>query len=795
MFSYEFNGQNPKFLTSNGFKNNHFYSSQERIFFYENTKFLWKELMKINTTYIMKTKDISLIEPYVENILYTKLKIDDIDLLSNEYIIQLVILIQLTGQYLVYTQKRLEFENQELREKIYELEVNMKDSEKYQTIIDNLNRQNQEKDFMIKTYQNMMSNRNGITSLKNINNGNDVIENKTHNENKNILKNKKEGKIYYCKICSGKGFYTKKLLDEHIQRRHYEIIDIESNNDYQEEKEIEIINNNYKEIFDKKINALKEYFEKMVQQSKEANEFNLLNKKFDFLSNQIILQNTAKINNNNQNGICENCKRNINDLSKKNLPVNKKEQNIKEKNKLELENAKEINKLKEESNRQVEINNELNKILKERNNEIEKLKIQMKNMNNLNNMNPSNINKETTVKKTVINEKTYMFLNNNENEEKQREFNLLNSNENKNNNDIKKSDSYKNDFIPFNGNSSNDNNNVLKNQLSYNGNDKIFTNTGDTDQDNLNKMKEIQNQKDIDNGNIKININNEKKNSNEQNKLKDKNKNVINETDEKKDEKNPFKTDIVEKNQKSNNVQEESDLKKEENINLSLLQKKIIKRDEEFYNQKINDDEIEEEYKKINEITLKYKNDNEKNEKLEQIVQNNIEDKNLDELIGTYERNKNNNVKGKDIYRIIGLDKILEEYNIYKATKNKNNIPDNKYKDEINNTPGNEGDINNVNNNNKRQYSLKSSNIEDTKVKQTINVDENKNYYSRQNSNITHSNPRISNPRLSTQNEKINEDKINELENSNEMVKENEKKKTGIIQNSIINYDLTQSNF
>jgi hypothetical protein len=419
-------------------------------------------------------------------------------------------------------------------------------------------------------------------------------------------------------------------------------------------------------------------------------------------------------------------------------------------------------------------------------------------MNNLNNMNPSNINKETTVTKTFINEKTYMLFNNNDNEEKQKDFNLLGNNENKSNNDIKKSDSFKNDFIPFNGNNNNDNNNALNNQFSYNGNDKIFTNTGDTDQDKLNKMKEIQNQKDnrppnIDNGNINININNEKENSNEQNKFIGKNKNMINEIDEKKDEKNPFNTDIVEKkSQKSINIQE-SDLKKEENINLNLLQEKIIKRDEEFYKQKIKGDEIEEEYKKINEIPLNYKNDNEKDEKLEQILRNNIEDNNLDELIGTYEKNKNNNVKGKDIYRIVGLDKILEEYNAYKAEKNKDNISDNKYNDEINNTPGNEVDINNVNNNNKRQ--LKTSNIKDTEVKPTINVDESKNYYSRKNSEITHSNQRISNPRLSTQNEKSIENKKNELENSNEMIKENEKKKTGIIQNSIINYDLTQSNF
>ena len=207
MNSLEFNEQNPDLLNTNGLRtNNNLLFSQDIIFFYENTKFLWKELMKINSTYIMKSKDISLLEPYVENILYSRLIPDDIDLLSNEYIVQLVTLLQLTGQYLAYTQKKLEFENQELRDNINELEINLKDNEKCQNLIDNLNRQNQEKDFLIKTYQNMIKNGYGI------NNG---IES---NDNDNInLRSKKDKLIeternyYFCKFCAGKKFKVKNI--------------------------------------------------------------------------------------------------------------------------------------------------------------------------------------------------------------------------------------------------------------------------------------------------------------------------------------------------------------------------------------------------------------------------------------------------------------------------------------------------------------------------------------------------------------------------------------------------------
>ena len=86
---------------------------QEFMFNFFNTKFYWKELMKINTKYIERNVDISLLSPYIQNILYTRLNINNIDLLSEEYIIQLVTLLQLTGQYLIYTQKMLELQTNE----------------------------------------------------------------------------------------------------------------------------------------------------------------------------------------------------------------------------------------------------------------------------------------------------------------------------------------------------------------------------------------------------------------------------------------------------------------------------------------------------------------------------------------------------------------------------------------------------------------------------------------------------------------------------------------------------------
>ena len=171
-------------------KNNNMTLYLKFMFTFINRKFYWKELMKIKTKSIEDTGDISLLSPYVENILYTRLDLENLDLLSDEYIIQLITLLQLIGQYLVYTQKMLESENYELKQNIIYLKNNIVENEKYQRIIENLNMQIKEKDFLIKTYQNMTQNGNEINNENN--------ENANEKSNPEISYIKKT--YYYCNI-------------------------------------------------------------------------------------------------------------------------------------------------------------------------------------------------------------------------------------------------------------------------------------------------------------------------------------------------------------------------------------------------------------------------------------------------------------------------------------------------------------------------------------------------------------------------------------------------------------------
>ena len=315
MNSNNFNEDN-NLINSNEIKNNDLISSQEFMFNFLNTKFLWKELMKINTKYIERSSDISLITPYVQNILCSRLTTDILDMLSEDYIIQLVTLLQLTGQYLVYTQKMLEAENDQLKENISYLKNNLTDNDKYQRIIEDLNRQNQEKDFLIQNYQDMIQTGNGI---------NDIDKDINSKSNKDFNSTKKT--YYYCSICSGKKFKSQEYLDEHMERRHYNQKEFFKQRGEREEKKDQDIN--YRQLFESKLNKMKNELESMIKQKEENNEFALLNKRLELLQNQILQQNYINTGFNYKN--------NINYQTNTNVKQNyaKKESNIDYKKKYE----------------------------------------------------------------------------------------------------------------------------------------------------------------------------------------------------------------------------------------------------------------------------------------------------------------------------------------------------------------------------------------------------------------------------------------------------------------------------
>ena len=481
-------------LNNNSYKSNGIYSNQKFMFNFINRKFYWKELMKIRTKNIESTGDVSILSPYVENILYTRLDLENLDLLSEEYIIQLITLLQLIGQYLVYTQKMLESENYNLKQNIIYLKNNLIENEKYQSIIDNLNRQIQEKDFLIRTYQNMTQNGNDIND---INSEDKDINMKNISEISYIKKT-----YYYCNICLGKKFKTQKYLDEHMIRRHYNFKDLYINKkEIEEKKEQDEL---YRLEFNEKINLIKSQYDALFMQKEDNREFDILNKKFELLQNQIMLQNN-KINkekNKSENEV----KIKYDDLLEKyNILLKKLEENER---KAKLDKDFDFDKKSSKNEENIKLSkkdskeNLINKKIEEKNNILE-----INQINNISNINIINNNKSEEKEIDNINE----IINKSDskiiNEKNKEEDNKININQ-KNENEI----SFKND----NNKSKID---IINSSIKEEENKKFLTNDGNEtihEPKNISIQKDEEKKKSI-NDNKEINLNpqnNELKKSN-----------------------------------------------------------------------------------------------------------------------------------------------------------------------------------------------------------------------------------------------------------------------------------------
>ena len=738
MTTLNFNGQNQDLINSDGYRNyNNLISSEEFLFYYNDSKFLWKELMKINAKYIERSKDLSSLEPYVENILYSRLLFDDIDMLSNEYILQLVTLLQLTGQYLVYSQKKLESENQELEERLNDFEDNYKNSEKYQILIDNLNRQNQEKDFLIKTYQNMIKGGYG----KDINNN--MAETDINlKKNKDGIEGKKE--YYFCKFCANKKFRTQQYLDDHMKRRHYYALDSEREN--QETRDSNIKEKNNKKEFEEKLNSMKEYFEKLIKQNQENNDFSLLYKRIDDLSNKIISQNVNGKYNNEQYVIGKKYPSNINSSQKNmnqisgNNKIMENQKNLVDdlKNFIlgkKLEMDEQMKQLRNDGDKYKYKDKDKEKIINNKTTEKKRDKTTEENINIKTKTNII-IDKETTIKEKIIENNIIQTKNQNKEKEK----------ENKNENDYKNNNNYNN----------NDNNNLKisnnEKQIEENLNEsKKDNNILQSNQKYINKPDEEDNKiideiKKVDDTKI---IANTSKKSEEK----------IDETNKEEKEENVTQSNIIKESNKESNKEEEN---KKNNENENNESKKKVKYKESLntnspkfsYNpnqeSQIHNNEIKSFYEKMKERDDNYEgnvdnyykkiiatqpNKEEIEDKINEKINepNFINFKNIEKKIADYKlkylneyMKKDEKIKfGNDLYKALDLDKIFNEFKNY---KNNNYI--NSRMSERNNTfsTNNKNNISNKENSDSRMNRGDSNN--QTKINQTIqNQNNNNNTY------------------------------------------------------------------
>ena len=640
MNSNDFNNtQKFNLINSNEVKNNDLIKSQEFNFNFIGTKFLWKELMKLNTKYIERSGDISSITPYVQNILCSRLTQDNIDMLSEEYIIQLVTLLQLTGQYLVYTQKMLEEENERLMDENSYLKNNLTENEKYSKIIEDLNRQNQEKDFLIKTYQDMIQT-NGINNI-------DLNNNKNSKTNSDFYNSKK--KYYYCSLCSGKKFISQKYLDEHIERRHYNQKDLIRQSGQKEEEKVQE-KKNYRQQFEDKLNLMMKDFELKMKQQEENNDFALLVNKMESLKDKMIQQNLNNAELTNRN--------NINYQNSINYQQNIEKNEIKEtsSNKEYKKKYEETKKKYEETKKRYDdlkkiLDNDYMDLLKKYNEQEKKLN-ELQNLHNNIDKDKSNripneyINNNTDIKRSNIkyNTSDYNKMKPNENENKIQNNinNMKQNNHNMENSELK---NY-NEGYKSNGGKIFDNR-----ETSTPMGDEIIKNQKEKNSDKNSNNNNIQNSDIFASKNVFIS------------------KNIDQDKNEKLKAFDTIKTNMTNKNQNvlnSININNSNNNEISQNgsipLTISKFRKAYEERDEKFNrNDDYNQIKIPEKYKYNIEQKIE-----DKKEEIKAKLDNSISSNNVKKLME--EKNNRDSIYKKyydKLNEALNLENVLNSYNKY----------------------------------------------------------------------------------------------------------------------------------
>ena len=264
--------------------NNNFNSSTKfdgmntrSVFRDHNQRFMWKELMKIDVNYIRSTKDITVLEPYVDNILNSYLEEGEVGIMPEEYVIQLISLLQVTGEYLYFVQNRLEEENKALNVKLSQSIKMSTAMNSNDDLVKRLTRENKEKDMLLMTYQKMLTSKgiNASTSKGNL------INDSMCEDNNNRTKQR-----FYCQFCSGKKFSSEQYLEEHMKRRH--LAQMQSVKVNMKKKTV-----NKEEYIESKLSEVKSYLENLIRTSQMKSDFNRLNDKITGLENSLFMSATV----------------------------------------------------------------------------------------------------------------------------------------------------------------------------------------------------------------------------------------------------------------------------------------------------------------------------------------------------------------------------------------------------------------------------------------------------------------------------------------------------------------------
>jgi len=185
-------------------------------------KLRWKEIMKLDIDSMIKTNDISTLESHLENLIFSSVDENDVEIITETTTVKLIKIFQHVLEYLLHTQIRLENENkmvdsnysQLLNESIFK--ENMLKENK--TLISTLKKDKKEKESILNTYKCIIEEykNGGFANTINYNTQKRIKISASVNPQSFNEKNH----YFFCKYCSGKKFSNEENLNSHYQRRH-----------------------------------------------------------------------------------------------------------------------------------------------------------------------------------------------------------------------------------------------------------------------------------------------------------------------------------------------------------------------------------------------------------------------------------------------------------------------------------------------------------------------------------------------------------------------------------------------
>lgn len=231
--------------------------------FYDNasSKLKWRNIMKIDLAALKASTDISIINPYLPELLESNVTEDDVASVPEGNVVKLIQIYQYLLMYLITFQetvvgrvKALEEEKAIAENSYHTYEAKYLESEKK---VNKLKKEKQNDKIVLTNYKNAILELQGRIKRGEL----------AHSDNGNGSSSCAHEGEYSCDICVGKKFNSKDKLNDHMRKLHYTNKEESKTNEHAQPAESNV---------EKKLNELIEYFKNNNNNNSSSNYNNML---------------------------------------------------------------------------------------------------------------------------------------------------------------------------------------------------------------------------------------------------------------------------------------------------------------------------------------------------------------------------------------------------------------------------------------------------------------------------------------------------------------------------------------